>query len=45
MQIKKRHVAMARAAWRAWSESWAPTPAHISHAMWRWHRAAKGKHQ
>ena len=42
MQIKKRHVQMARAAWRV-------SPLFDqSRGIWavvRWHRAAKGKHQ
>lgn len=43
MIIKRRRIAMARAAWRLRKCRGAGKPTH--HAIWRWHRAAKGKHQ
>ena len=47
MQIKKRHVQMARAAWRSpkmWLSLWWSDPPLLP-TIDRWHRAAKGKHQ
>jgi len=53
MQIKKRHVQMARAAWRCFSVNFVfreEPEAQSQLRFWikdigRWHRAAKGKHR